>query len=157
MIKSELGWLMCWADVARLESEVLTTRHELESTVWWYDGYNGRFGIYGELQRLLQTSAPPPSAVSKVQLSVYTWGGLHRSHKSVCVQVHMYSHMHICAGVWSEGLLVWPTWLEPNRSNMKGKVPGGKSLSALFPMWDERMFSGPSGIQVPSERFKVVC
>lgn len=122
MIKSELGWTMCWADVVRLQSVVLTPAHELDSPPCdGYGGYNGRFGIYGELHRLPQTSAPPPSAASKVQQSVYTWGWLHGSRKSVCVQVHAYSHMHICTGVWSEGLLIWPTWLEPNSSNTESK------------------------------------
>lgn len=128
MITSELGWAMCRADVD------MSAQQQMNLLCWsgmfllrCRSGHHGSVGVYGELQSLLQTSAPPPSAVSKVQRSVYTWGWLHRPRKSVCVQVHVYSHMHICTGMWREAPLVWPTWLGSTKSHMKGKVQRVKS------------------------------
>lgn len=128
MITSELGWAMCRADVA------VFAQQQMNLLCWsgmflpgYRSGHRGSVGVYGELQSLLQTSAPPPSAGSKVQLSVYTWGWFHRPRKSVCVQVHVYSHMHICTGMWREAAIFWPTWLESTKSHKKGKVQRVKS------------------------------
>lgn len=149
MITSELGWAMCGADVD------MPSQQQMNLLCWagmfllgYGSGHNGSFGIYGELQSLLQTSAPPPSAVSKVQQSVYTWGWLHRPRKNVCVQVHVYSHMHICTGMWREAPLVWPTWLESTRSHMKGKVQRVNSRPCC------RLRGIKDCSQVPSEQFK---
>lgn len=115
---------MCRADVD------MSSQQQMNELCWagmlllqYGSGHSGSFGIYGELQSLLQTSAPPVSAVSKVQGSVCTWGWLHRPRKSVCVQVHVYSHTaHLHRNAKGEAPLVWPTWLESTRSHMKGKV-----------------------------------
>lgn len=119
MIKSELGWAMCRADVD------VSSQQQMNELCWagmfllqYRSGPNGSFGIYGELQSLLQTSAPPPFAVSKVQQSVYTWGRLHRPRKSVYVQVHVYSHTKRGRKLLSSGP---PGWMS-TRSHMKGKV-----------------------------------
>lgn len=116
--------------------------------------HNGSFGIYGELQSLLQTSALPPSAVRKVQRSVYTWGWLHRPRKSVCVQVHMYSHKHICTGMWREAPLVWPTWLESTRSHMKGKVQRVNSRPCCSLRGIKDCFQARLAFRFPIKQFK---
>lgn len=92
---------MCGADVD------MSSRQQMNELCWagmlllqYGGGHSGSFGIYGELQSLLQTSAPPLSAVSKVQGSVRAPEADFTGLVKACVCKYTCIHTpHICTGM----------------------------------------------------------